>query len=105
MLLDCFHWYTSGGNAEDITHKLKGKVVYVHVNDARAGRTRDEQIDGERALPGDTGVIDNETFLGCLRKINYDGPIAAEPFMPELGKIPADEAVKRTAAAMKKVGI
>ena len=35
-------------------------------------------------------------------KIGYDGPIMAEPFLPSLGAMPAEQAVQTTAAAMKK---
>lgn len=105
VLLDCFHWYTSGGTREDITRKLRGKIVYVHVNDARPGRKPDEQIDHERALPGATGVIDIGTFLGCLRETGYDGPVAAEPFLPELAALAPDEAAARVAASFKTIGL
>jgi sugar phosphate isomerase/epimerase len=105
VLLDSFHWYTSGGKREDITRKLRGKIVYVHVNDAISGRGPDEQIDSERALPGATGVIDIATFLGCLRQAGYDGPVAAEPFMPELATLAPDEAAERVAASFKKIGL
>jgi sugar phosphate isomerase/epimerase len=105
VLLDAFHWYTSGAKVEDITGKLKGRIVYVHVNDARKGRAPDQQVDNERALPGDTGVIDIAAFLGALRKVGYDGPVAAEPFMPELNQLSPDEAAARVAASLKKVGL
>lgn len=105
VLLDSFHWYCAGGRPEDITVKLKDRVVYVHINDARAGRGPLEQIDNQRALPGQTGVIDLKGFLGCLRQIGYDGPVAAEPFLPELAELPADQAAARVAAAMKKIGL
>jgi sugar phosphate isomerase/epimerase len=77
----------------------------VHVNDARAGRGPDEQVDNERALPGDTGVIDMKAFLGAVRQAGYDGPVAAEPFMPELSALSADAAAARVAAAFKKIGL
>ena len=41
-------------------------------------------------------------FLGALVKIGYDGPVRAEPFKKELRGLPAEEAVGKTAAAMKK---
>ncbi len=85
--LDTFHWYTSGGTAEEITGKLAGRIVHVHVNDARPGRGPDEQIDGERNLPAETGVIDSAGFMGALRDVGYDGPMMAEPFQPWRGKL------------------
>ena len=65
------------------------QVVYVHVNDAPAGVPIDEQMDGVRALPGETGVIDIAGFLKALQGIGYDGPVTPEPFVnlerPALG--------------------
>jgi hypothetical protein len=49
-----------------------------------------------------TGVIDLKSFLGALVKIGYDGPVRAEPFKVDLRRLPAEEAVDRTAKAMKR---
>lgn len=104
LLLDSFHWYTSVDTVESLRGQLtSADVVLVHVNDAIAGRGPDEQIDNERALPGDTGQIDLDGFVGALKAIAYDGPVTAEPFMPELGKLPLEEAVARTAKAMGRL--
>ena len=80
LLLDCFHWYTAHGARADLDRLRAAQVVYVHVNDAPPGRAVDEQIDNERLLPGASGVIDVVGFLGALRSMGYDGPVAVEPF-------------------------
>ena len=81
LLLDCFHWHTSGGTTDDIRDLCTPKnVVYVHVNDAAYGVSVDEQIDNKRALPGATGVVDIRGFLMTLEQIGYDGPVTPEPF-------------------------
>ena len=104
LLLDCFHWWTSGATEADLLTRLTNeRIVYVHVNDGRAGRTRDEQLDLERALPCDTGLIDAATFVKALHTLKYDGPIAAEPFIPELGKLPPDQNAERTITSMRKM--
>ena len=104
LLLDSFHWWTSGATAADLLELLNNeKIVYVHVNDGRAGRSRDEQMDLERDLPCATGLIDATTFVSSLRRLEYDGPVTAEPFLPELDDLPADEAVKRTADSVRKM--
>ncbi len=103
LLLDSFHWFTSGATKDDLLALNNENIVYVHVNDGYAGRSRDEQMDLERALPCDTGVIDLATFVGALRTAQYDGPVTAEPFVPELAKVPDDESVGRTAEAMRKM--
>ncbi len=80
LLLDCFHWYTAGETVADLELLLPKQIVYVHVNDAYAGRTPDQQIDNQRGLPGSTGVIDISGFMSALQKIGYDGPVVPEPF-------------------------
>ena len=103
LLLDSWHWYTSGGTVDDILGLRAEQVVYVHVNDAPAGVPREEQLDHIREMPGATGVIDIAGFLGALAKIGYDGPITAEPFKKELGELPAEEACRRTSEALDKI--
>ena len=62
LLLDSWHWYTSGGTLADLNALRPEQVVYVHVNDAPVGVARDAQIDSVRCLPGETGVIDIAGF-------------------------------------------
>jgi sugar phosphate isomerase/epimerase len=66
LLHDSFHWYTSGGTLADLAQLSDADVVDVHVCDAQAGLSRDEQIDGIRALPGETGVVDVPGYLRGL---------------------------------------
>ncbi|MBV9866446.1 MAG: sugar phosphate isomerase/epimerase [Abitibacteriaceae bacterium] len=98
LLLDCWHWYTSEGNLEELKALRPEQVVYVHVNDAPAGVDINEQVDNVRALPGETGVIDIAGFLQALQTIGYDGPVTPEPFKKELNDLPSD------AARLEKVG-
>lgn len=103
LLLDAFHWHCARNTVADITEKLRGRVVYVHVNDARPNRTPEEQMDHERALPTDTGVIDLKGFVRALRDIAYDGPVAAEPFMKELAQQPPAEVAARVSKSLHKM--
>ena len=80
LLLDCWHWHTSGGTTDDLREVPERKIVYVHVNDAPSGVPLDQHIDNQRALPGATGVIDIRGFLMTLEQIGYDGPVTPEPF-------------------------
>jgi sugar phosphate isomerase/epimerase len=34
LLLDCWHWYTSGATLDDLAQVRGAQVIYVHVNDA-----------------------------------------------------------------------
>ncbi|CAA9582886.1 MAG: hypothetical protein AVDCRST_MAG86-3083 [uncultured Truepera sp.] len=103
LLLDAWHWYTSGGDQADLELLNVKNVVDVHVNDAPAGIPLNEQVDSVRCLPGETGVVDLNTFLGSLQRIGYDGPVVVEPFNARLRAMPAEDAVRTTADALAKV--
>lgn len=110
LLLDCFHWYTAHNTLDDLHKLTPAQVVYVHVNDGQPGRGPDEQIDNQRALPGEHGVIDITGFLKALKTIGYDGPVVCEPFKPELKSLPDDDARLKTVAdslrkVMKQAGV
>jgi sugar phosphate isomerase/epimerase len=90
LLLDCWHWYTSGATLEDLRNLRAEQVVYVHLNDAPRGIERDAQIDLVRDLPAATGVIDLAGFLQALQSIGYDGPLVVEPFCKALAELPTD---------------
>jgi sugar phosphate isomerase/epimerase len=103
LLLDCWHWYTSGGIVPELLALQSQQVVYVHVNDAPAGLDRDEQIDNVRCLPGETGVIDIVGFLQALQTIGYDGPVTPEPFKKALESLPPSEAARVTGESMLQI--
>ena len=102
FVLDSFHWYCAGETPADLLTLDKEDIVTVDLNDARAGFTADEQIDGKRELPAATGVVDMKGFLEALTQIGYDGPVRAEPFNAALNEMEDEAAVKATYAAMKK---
>ncbi|MFT5383462.1 MAG: sugar phosphate isomerase/epimerase [Saprospiraceae bacterium] len=99
--LDSFHWFCAEETVEDILSLDKNDIVTVDLNDATKGRTAAEQIDGQRELPGDSGVIDLKAFLGALIKIGYDGPVRAEPFNKPLNEMDNEAALAATYKAMK----
>ena len=100
--LDSFHWYCAGETETDIRQLDKDMIVTCDLNDAIMGRAPDDQIDWERQLPGDSGVIDIKAFLGALLAINYDGAIRAEPFNSTLNEMDDQLALDRTYESMKK---
>ncbi len=104
LLLDCWHWYTSGGTLDELGELRSEQVVYVHVNDAPTGLLVEEQVDTVRALPGETGVIDITGFLQAVHSSGYDGPVAPEPFKQDLSNLPSDAArLQIVGAAMEHV--
>jgi len=100
--LDSFHWYCAGETKEDLLSLTKDQIITIDLNDATAGRTPDEQIDGERELPMATGLVDMKSFMEAMVEIGYDGPMRAEPFNQPLRDMDNDDAMKATYKAMKK---
>jgi sugar phosphate isomerase/epimerase len=98
LLLDAWHWHTSGGTLDDLRAMSNDNIVYVHINDAPPGLSLDEYVDNVRALPGETGVIDLSGFLQALQQIGYDGPVTPEPFSAKLS------AMEDKAEAVRWVG-
>ncbi len=103
LLFDSFHWYTSHSTRDDIRKLSDSLVVDVHINDGAPDRGPDEQVDNDRRLPGESGVIDLVGFLQGLKAIGYTGPVTPEPFSPRLGQMPPEEAIRTTAEALLKV--
>ncbi len=101
LLVDTFHWFTTGATVQDLEGLTPAQIVHVHLNDA-PDRPRDEQMDKERLLPGE-GVIDLHGFLRALKTVGYDGPLAAEVFSEDLPKRGQDEAARLTMASMQSV--
>lgn len=103
LYLDTYHWFTAGEGPADLAALTGRLITGADVNDAPLGRERDEQLDGERTLPGATGVIDAATFLAALADLGFDGPLTAEPFNAELAALPPEAAVAATARAMRSL--
>ena len=100
LLLDAWHWYNGLGTESDLRSLTNDDIVYVHVNDAPAGIDLTEQLDNQRALPTETGVIDITMFLRVLSEIGYDGPVTPEPFSQRVRDLPAEQAVAETYATL-----
>jgi len=99
--LDTFHLYCANHSIEDLRFLNKDDIIMCQLNDAVKGRTRDEQIDLERNLPGKTGLIDTAPFLNFLQEVGYDRTVSAEPFNKDLNKMNNEEAAKITYVSIK----
>ncbi len=97
LLLDAWHWHAAAGTRADLRGLTRDQVVHVHVDDAPAGVPRADLVDNRRKLPVTTGVIDIDGFMQALADADYDGPVTAEPFDPEINALPAEEAAGRAA--------
>ena len=104
LLLDSWHWHMAGQTQEDFK-KLSspGQVVLVHINDAPRGKTLEEQLDAERRLPGETGVIDIAGFFHGLGSLGYSGPVIVEPFDSRLAEMPFPQAAQLVMDSMVRV--
>ncbi|MDW3652488.1 MAG: sugar phosphate isomerase/epimerase family protein [Bacteroidia bacterium] len=102
FILDSFHWFCAGESAADILSLENKDIVAVDLNDARAGISADDQIDGKRELPGASGEIDLKSFLQALTQLGYDGPVRAEPFNKVLWDMENDDALAATYKAMSE---
>lgn len=103
ILLDAWHWYTSRSSVAELTALTNEDIVLVHANDAPAGIPIDEQMDGVRELPGETGVIDMTGFIGALEAIGYDGPVSPEPFCKRLNELDRRARAETVAGAMRRI--
>ena len=104
FMLDVFHWDCAGQVFEDFK-KIPGKewITMAHINDGVKVHTLDKQLDQQQELPGATGVLRVAEFMKGLQNLNYDGPVAVEPFNAVLKAMPFEDAVKAAKTAMDKV--
>lgn len=99
LLVDCWHWYASGGTQMDLASIPLEQIVHVHINDAPAGVAVADLVDNVRELPGATNEIDVRGFLSTLSALGYDGPVAVETFSEKLKAMSPDEAASAAAKA------
>ena len=99
LLVDCWHWYASGGTQMDLASIPLEQIVHVHINDAPVGVAVSDLVDNVRELPGATNEIDVRGFLSTLRALGYDGPVAVETFSEKLNAMSPDDAAALAATA------
>jgi len=88
IVIDFFHFYTSGSTLEELVNIKDGNIIVnVHANDAYLGRSRDEQLDLERTMPLESGIVDGASILRTIRGLDYKGPVICEPFQPTINRL------------------
>lgn len=102
VVLDTWHWWQAGDTVADLLTLKNADIVSVDLNDAPRGVAKNLQKDGERELPAATGVIDAAAFLGALVKLDYDGPVRAEPFNKVLNALENEPACAAVSEAMQR---
>lgn len=109
IAFDTFHWYCStNGCPDDMIYMAQhtDRLVAVHLNDAVAGVTYDQQKDMQRRLPLETGVIDSRDILRRFKATENDSLFMIEPFEPgrtNFHAMPAEDAVRTAAEIFAKV--
>ena len=104
-LLDSYHTYCAEDKNEDFDFLKAEDIISVQLNDGVLGRTIATQMDLERELPGDTGIIDLENFLNLIRNKGYNGAVSVEPFNKELNKMEVKAKLKRVRASLSRFGV
>ncbi len=102
LLVDIFHLFTSHTDVSAVRGLTNAQMVNVHVNDAVAGRSADEQMDLERELPAETGLTNVAGFLQALDAIGYDGPVTVEPFSQRISALPPADAAQAAADSLAR---
>lgn len=108
MVFDTIHWYTSGSKQDDLNLYLQNmnRVINLHLNDACPARTREQQIDRERAMPNEFGVINSTKIVQKFHQAGYAGPVIIEPMAPTTIKyenMPLDDAVSDAIQCLQKI--
>jgi sugar phosphate isomerase/epimerase len=102
LILDSWHWWTSGENADDLAALQAAQIVSVELNDAPEGLAREQQIDNQRRLPATTGVLPVGEFLRAVAGTGFDGPVMAEPFYAPLREGTVEAAAGQVASALRR---
>ena len=103
LLFDTWHWYTCRSTLDEVRRLTKDEVIYVQINDAPAGINLDDQLDDERCLPGETGVIPAAEVLQILNQIGYDGPVTPEPCNDKIEAMGQSAAAKISLESLDRV--
>lgn len=101
LILDSYHYFTSGGDLEQIRSLRAEDIVHLHVNDA----PHDDVMvleDTDRVLPG-KGVIGLTGWFEAIAEIGYDGFVAIEIFDDDFRNQERDVAVGTAKQALEAV--
>lgn len=101
LLLDSYHWYTTGLSSKDLSNLNEQQIVHVHINDA-ADLPVEGLKDNDRLYTGE-GVIDLPLFLKSIKKTGYSGPISQEVLTPKQPSESGEELIKRSKIGFDKV--
>ncbi|MCU6709557.1 sugar phosphate isomerase/epimerase [Paenibacillus sp. J5C_2022] len=101
LLLDAYHWYTTGLGTDAIRSLRAEQIVHVHINDAPDVPV-EQALDNGRLYPGE-GIIDLSGFLNALHDIGYRGPVAQEILTAEQPAESPEQLAQRSKAGFDSV--
>ncbi len=101
LILDSFHYFTSGGDLGQIRALRAEDIVHLHVNDAPHADVMTLE-DTDRVLPG-KGVIDLTGWFKAIAEIGFDGYVAIEIFDDEFRNQDREVAVRIAKQALDAV--
>lgn len=104
VCLDTFHAYCLGdvaGEYAAITEPQQ--LAIVHINDAVAGVPPELQLDQDRRLPGETGLIDCRQLFRKLQELRYSGAVVLEPLDKRLAEMPFAQALQLASESVKRI--
>ncbi len=92
LLVDSWHWYMAEDTIEELRALRPDQIVHCHFEDA-PDRPLEEQMDGEREVPG-RGIMPLAEFCRALRDVGYRDFLAVEVFGAGLQAMPPLEAAR-----------
>ncbi len=101
IVLDSFHWYTSGETLQTIADIELSYIKYVHLNDAR-DMPVENVLDNDRVYPGE-GVIPLTGFLKALQAKHYQGVVTQEILSVTEPQDSAERLAERSGHAFRNV--
>jgi sugar phosphate isomerase/epimerase len=104
LILDAWHWHRAGADVDELRTLDAAEVASIQLNDAQPVPDPDPRHESLylRRLPGD-GVIDLAGFLGTLRSVGVQAPIAVEVLSAELDAHPPVEAARMAAQSVARL--
>ena len=103
LLIDVWHFYNTGGHADQLVDLPTAGITGFQLNDGPLVHQNFLQhARAERQLPGE-GELDVVGLIHAVRRAGFTGPYCVESNTPEFRNLPVAEAARRAADAATSV--
>ena len=103
LLIDVWHFYNTGGHADQLVDLPTAGITGFQLNDGPLVHENFLQhARAERQLPGE-GELDVVGLIHAVRRAGFTGPYCVESNTPEFRNLPVAEAARRAADAATSV--